>query len=282
MIQTEQTTPQTVNNILFVLIAAPITISEEDVQFYDECFDECLSQDEDDPFEQIFCLITDENMPVDYMHSTKFRTALGISAEKGFDNVLTRLLSLGANPTLPDGNGKTASDYAVENEREECVEILAHYQHLPPIKPTIADDGEDTAKANALQQFTLMAYQMTNQSMKWNEIDHELLLHVILHIHAQTSTDGSILVFLPGYEDIMTQKDLIEKGIEMNNYHLFVLHSGVNGISSTEQARVFDRMPQGIRKIILSTNIAETSLTIDDVVSRRQYFIDFDFHRFRL
>lgn len=69
----------------------------------------------------------------------------------------------------------------------------------------------------------------------------------------------------------MTQKDMIDTRFQTNNYQLFVLHSGVNGTNSAEQKRVFDRMPQGIRKIILSTNIAETSLTINDVVSKTNY-----------
>lgn len=212
-------------------------------------------------------------MPVNHMHRQKMRTALSIAAEKGFDEMVARLLALGADPNFCDPHGMTAFDYAEANEHDECCEILMHHQNIGT-PATAARTATDTAisaikldkdgeaRANALRQFTLTAYLMTG----FNEIDHELLQHVILHIHLEKPTDGSILVFLPGYEDIMTQKEMIETRFQANNYQLFVLHSGVNGTNSSEQTRVFDRMPQGIRKIILSTNIAETSLTINDVV----------------
>jgi len=58
----------------------------------------------------------------------------------------------------------------------------------------------------------------------------------------------------------------LETTVPFNNrskYMVLQLHSG---IPSQDQRRVLRRPPVGTRKIVLSTNIAETSLTIDDVV----------------
>lgn len=99
----------------------------------------------------------------------------------------------------------------------------------------------------------------------------ELNLNLILELlkHICRGPQGAILVFLPGIGDI---SKLISKMSESNafpqySHEIYPLHSKLPTI---HQKRIFERTPDGIRKIIIATNIAETSITIDDVV----YVID--------
>ncbi|KAM8884775.1 putative ATP-dependent RNA helicase DHX57 isoform 1-T2 [Synchiropus picturatus] len=83
---------------------------------------------------------------------------------------------------------------------------------------------------------------------------------------------GAVLVFLPGLAEIKTLYEQLQSNRMFNNRHasrcvVYPLHSS---LSNEEQQAVFNRPPEGVIKIIISTNIAETSVTIDDVV----YVID--------
>jgi ATP-dependent RNA helicase DHX36 len=103
-------------------------------------------------------------------------------------------------------------------------------------------------------------------------IDQEELCEVPIDIVGETigwlhrtKPPGAILVFLPGWEDITSVQDyLISKNLlnEGPPHKLFVLHS-----SGPQQVTddLFYRTPE-YRKIILATNIAESSITIPDAV----------------
>ena len=79
-------------------------------------------------------------------------------------------------------------------------------------------------------------------------------------------TDGAVLVFLPGTEDIReVQRALQEPPLcyAMSRALVVPLHGS---LSIDEQQRAFATPPKGTRKVVLATNVAESSVTIDDVV----------------
>lgn len=79
----------------------------------------------------------------------------------------------------------------------------------------------------------------------------------------QKEKEGDILVFLPGEREIIETADLLRK--EFNNYDILPLFSR---LSQGEQRKIFE--PKGRRRIVLATNVAETSIT----VPRIRYVID--------
>jgi hypothetical protein len=78
-------------------------------------------------------------------------------------------------------------------------------------------------------------------------------------------SDGGVLIFLPGIGEIRTLAERLSGSrlFGTSKFDIVPLHST---LSSSDQRRAFHKANKGCRKIILSTNIAETSVTIPDVV----------------
>lgn len=96
------------------------------------------------------------------------------------------------------------------------------------------------------------------------DLSLDLIEEVIRYI-CETKGPGAILVFLPGMMDIVKlNKIMIEnKHYPQNKYVIYPLHSRM---PTVDQKLIFNEPPAGVRKIIISTSIAETSITIEDVV----------------
>ncbi len=84
----------------------------------------------------------------------------------------------------------------------------------------------------------------------------DLAARVRIAIDASSGDPGDVLVFLPGKAEIEACADAL-RGADVS---LAPLHGG---LSLDEQRRAFERMPR--RKVILATNVAETSLTIPGI-----------------
>ena len=98
----------------------------------------------------------------------------------------------------------------------------------------------------------------------------------ILQIHV-TQDLGDILVFLTGQEEIETCQELLTertRALGSKIRELLIVPIYAN-LPSDMQSKVFEKTPPGARKVVLATNIAETSLTIDNIL----YVIDPGFNK---
>lgn len=104
------------------------------------------------------------------------------------------------------------------------------------------------------------------------ELPIPLIALTIAHVLKQ-SDDGHVLVFLPGWDEISSvRRCLVENdrskqlGFDFGDTNKFSIHLLHSTIPVAEQQAIFEPPPPGVRRVILSTNIAETSVTIPDVV----------------
>ncbi|TFK77096.1 P-loop containing nucleoside triphosphate hydrolase protein [Pluteus cervinus] len=102
------------------------------------------------------------------------------------------------------------------------------------------------------------------------DLPYPLIAATVSHV-LRHSEDGHVLVFLPGWEEITAVQRALQNpggslGLNFSDTSKFSIHLLHSTIPLAEQQVIFDPPPPGVRRIILATNIAETSVTIPDVV----------------
>lgn len=169
---------------------------------------------------------------------------------------------------------------------EDCLDITGH-------RPQVPIDGDvDVAYRAKVEGFMEALPARHSERSKvlrdvilapsdW--IDLDLIVKLVEHIelredpaHLSTLEDeegetstarGAILIFMPGMSEIRTLIQRLKNSRAARNWSLLPLHSS---LPPHDQQKVFKRPAANVRKVIVSTNIAESSVTIDDVV----YVID--------
>ena len=117
------------------------------------------------------------------------------------------------------------------------------------------------------------AIATTLRAMDLSVVNEELVHALVARHHAQHAGDGAVLVFVPGVAEIERVAERLERrpdvpsgapsgGARASPFYVVRLHSQ---LSSAEQRLAFARAPPGQTKVVVATDIAETSLTIDDV-----------------
>jgi pre-mRNA-splicing factor ATP-dependent RNA helicase DHX38/PRP16 len=100
----------------------------------------------------------------------------------------------------------------------------------------------------------------------------------VLAIHVSQGP-GDILVFMTGQEDIEITCELVADRLKLLNdppkLSILPIYSQM---PADLQAKIFDRAAPGVRKVIVATNIAETSLTVDGIM----YVVDSGFSKLKV
>ncbi|KIY01334.1 uncharacterized protein Z520_02886 [Fonsecaea multimorphosa CBS 102226] len=93
-------------------------------------------------------------------------------------------------------------------------------------------------------------------------INYQLIASLVREIDTQLgSLSGGILIFMPGTLEI---DRCLRTFTGMPKIHGLPLHAS---LSPAEQRLVFRQPPAGKRKVVVATNVAETSITIEDIVA---------------
>lgn len=98
-----------------------------------------------------------------------------------------------------------------------------------------------------------------------SQLDLSLVEATIEHI-CRHEGEGAILVFLTGWDEISKLLDSIKANNFLGDTRKFLVLPLHGSMPTVNQREIFDKPPASTRKIVLATNIAESSITIDDVV----------------
>jgi len=144
-----------------------------------------------------------------------------------------------------------------------CVPGRTHaitVEHVPALGP----DGEQLHRPSNAAAAALAA-KGGKQGSGGSRIDPAPYLRLLQRIDASVpeTERGDVLVFLSGAAEIdSVLAALAPYAASSRRWALLPLHAG---LPASQQSRVFEAAPSKVRKCVLATNVAETSITIDGI-----------------
>ncbi|XP_073223709.1 DExH-box ATP-dependent RNA helicase DExH5, mitochondrial isoform X2 [Cicer arietinum] len=131
-------------------------------------------------------------------------------------------------------------------------------------KSQIASAVEDAIRSADFKDYSLQ----TQESLScWNPdcFGFNLIEYILCNI-CENERPGAVLVFMTGWDDISSLKEKLQAHAVLGDSKRVLLLACHGSMASSEQKLIFEEPEYGVRKIVLATNIAETSITINDVV----------------
>lgn len=147
--------------------------------------------------------------------------------------------------------------------------LIQQYFDCPAVKvpgrlyPVKMNFLEDIERLPNIYKYRYMGYNKFRDGE--NEriiVNFEKIVQTIKWI-SQYKPPGAILCFLPGWNEITAVQTMLEESSLDSENLILPIHSKV---SHNEQRKIFQHAPANMRKIILATDIAETGITVTDVV----------------
>eukprot|EP00252_Welwitschia_mirabilis_P000323 TRINITY_DN10359_c0_g1_i1.p1 TRINITY_DN10359_c0_g1~~TRINITY_DN10359_c0_g1_i1.p1 ORF type:complete len:1207 (+),score=276.23 TRINITY_DN10359_c0_g1_i1:189-3809(+) len=231
------------------------SFSEEDIATMDEAIDSALLEDD---FDVLMNIISENPQPniCNYQHSKSGVTALMVAAGKGRVDEVSLMLNLGADCQLEAHDGTTALDWAMKEQQDEIAGLISRSM-------------KDKVPVQSLADKELLKDYMATADV--DDVNVNLIRDLLEKVYAGAdlpgsgSEQGAVLVFLPGWEEISRCKECLQKSPLLGDSSKFIILPLHSMVPSNEQKKVFKRPPASVKKIVLATNIAETSVTIDDI-----------------
>ena len=156
---------------------------------------------------------------------------------------------------------------------EDAIELTGHTNEDATAQAPGGEEDDETeaegqSKAGDAQNLAAYSKRTRNTLAGYDEyrIDYSLivkLLEKVAYAQDYKPFSKAILIFLPGIAEIRQLNDMLHGHPSFSKgWRVHPLHST---FSSEDQQAAFEIPPEGTRKIVLATNIAETGITIPDV-----------------
>ncbi|RPB29380.1 P-loop containing nucleoside triphosphate hydrolase protein [Terfezia boudieri ATCC MYA-4762] len=128
--------------------------------------------------------------------------------------------------------------------------------------------GKRTSLSIKEQRESLPVFKLRNiLYTKEPESDYlDAALITVMQIHL-SEPSGDILLFLTGQEEIDTSCEILYERMKAlgSSVPELIILPVYSALPSEMQSKIFDPAPSGSRKVVIATNIAETSITIDNI-----------------
>jgi len=204
--------------------------------------------------DEVYKMITCNKISADTRHSKSGVTALMVACWHGDMDSVDKLLQCGADPKLAAPNNMTCFDFAQKNNHKELCSFL--------------NNLEKQASCETLEEKDIISLYNTKKPGK--NVDFDLVIRILEDICGKPD-QGTVLILLPTYDDIIQLRDFIKSHSRLSDNSsmwIFILLGVLQ--TSNDQKQAFQPAPAGTRKIVLADSIAESAVTVNDV----SYVID--------